>query len=87
MNPFVSIGVLINSALYLTGCFVAGLATGNSVAWRLALATAGVTYLAYVVQEAASVQRSRPTLGHAALALVTASIALGLLAGLALIGG
>lgn len=80
MNPFVSIGVLLNSALYLTGCFVAGLWTGNSVAWRLALAGAGVTYVCYVIQP-------YPIPRPALIASLVASIALGLFAGLALIGG
>ena len=38
----VAIGVLINGPLYLAGCFIAGLLLGNAVAWRLALAGAGV---------------------------------------------
>jgi len=49
MNPFV-VGLLINSALYLSGCFIAGLVTGNPWAWKMSLATMGVTYLCYWFQ-------------------------------------
>ncbi len=41
---------LLNSALYLTGCFVAGMVAGNAVAWKLALATTGLCFLSYMGQ-------------------------------------
>jgi hypothetical protein len=70
------LGVLLNSALYLSACFVAGLVLHNPVAWRLAIAAMGVTYLSYSLQ----------LLGHWSSRYVTfASIALGLLAGLSLL--
>jgi hypothetical protein len=40
-------GALLNSALYLTGCFVAGLVVGNPIAWKLSLVAAGLVFLAY----------------------------------------
>ncbi len=46
----ISIGVLLNSALYLAGCVAAGLVTGNTWAWRLALAALGATYISYALQ-------------------------------------
>lgn len=79
MNPFVTIGVLLNSALYLTGCFVAGLVTANAMAWRLALASAGVTYVCYLIQP---LGLPRP----AVICVVAISIVLGLGAGLSLLG-
>lgn len=49
MNPFV-VGLLLNSALYLSGVFIAGLVTGNPWAWKMSLAAMGVTYLCYWFQ-------------------------------------
>ena len=78
----VAIGVLINGPLYLAGCFIAGLLLGNAVAWCLALAGAGVTYLSYVAHFVASAGEWWET---AAGLLVYLSIALGIAAGLALL--
>jgi hypothetical protein len=50
MNPFIAAGVVINSALYLMGCFIAGLMQHSPAAWRTALAAMGVTYLCYLFQ-------------------------------------
>lgn len=49
---FLAIGIYINSALYLTGVFVAGLVTNNPSAWKSALFSAGIAYLAYYAQVA-----------------------------------
>ncbi len=49
MNLLV-IGLYINSALYLTGCFVAGLMLHNPLAWQLALFSAGMSYVSYYLQ-------------------------------------
>lgn len=69
-------GAMLNSALYLEACFMAGLFLGNPVAWRLAIAAMGVTYLSYC---AAFIEhRSR-------YYLLPASIVLGALAGLSLL--
>lgn len=73
----VEAAILINSVLYLAGCFVAGLLTHNPLAWRLALAAAGMTYLGYLVQ--------LMKLPAAAAIVVCGSIGLGIAAGLALI--
>ena len=43
-------GIQVNSALYLTMAFVAGLVSGHPLAWKLALAAIGVTYLSYTLQ-------------------------------------
>ena len=43
-------GALLNSAIYLVGCFIAGLYTAHPWSWKLALAAMGVTYLSYIVQ-------------------------------------
>jgi hypothetical protein len=85
-----AIGVLLNSALYLSGCFIAGLATANAAAWVLALASCGVTYLSYICQlagDAGSEDRLLATLGRWAPVLVWTSICLGFLAGMALLIG
>lgn len=87
-NEILARGVQINSALYLAGCFVAGLVTGNGWAWRFALAAAGVTYLSYLAQwedarrEATSFATSLWTISRG---LVLLSIALGAAAGLRLL--
>ena len=49
MNPAI-IGALINSALYLVCVFVAGLVTGHSWAWKLAIVSLGVTFLIYATE-------------------------------------
>lgn len=73
-------GVLLNSALYLNGVFVAGLLQGNEWAWKLALVTFGVTYLSYVAQFVRD--------GSAvAVILVWLSIGIGITAGFALLFG
>lgn len=75
---FVYIGVLLNSALYLTGCFVAGLVLQNAFAWRLALAAAGLAYLGYVAQ-------TLGRWGYTAPVFVVVSMVLGVAAGLVLL--
>jgi hypothetical protein len=49
MHP-ITVALLINSALYITGCFVAGIVTNNPAAWKLALFTAALCYLAPMAQ-------------------------------------
>lgn len=44
------VGAMLNSALYLTAVFVAGLTTGNRHAALFAIAALGVTYLSYLAQ-------------------------------------
>lgn len=75
MSP-IFVGILLNSALYLSGCFIAGLVTGNPVAWRLALAAMGIVYICYCLQG----------IGHRLSGAVTwLSVALGAAAGLSLL--
>lgn len=78
MNPVV-VGAQINSALYLLCAFVAGTVTGHPVAWKLALAAMGVTYLSYIAQLESHIPRA------AASWIVVASVVLGAAAGLALL--
>ena len=78
-----AIGVLLNSALYIAGCFIAGLLLGNTLAWRLALATAGVTYLSFVFHVVSETEGD--AWQRAAGWLVWLSIALGINAGAALL--
>lgn len=73
------IGALLNSALYLTAIVAAGLVGGNEIAVRLAIATLGVNYLAYLAQW------SRPDLRWLGTVNGLASIALGAAAGVALL--
>ncbi len=85
---FVYVGVLLNSALYLTGCFTAGLLVQNPFAWRLALAAAGVTYLGYVAQnivEGCRFGLVTEAWNRAVKALVIVSMVLGAAAGLVLL--
>jgi hypothetical protein len=44
------IGLYINSALYLTGVYWAGLIYHNNFAWKMALAAAGLSYVGYLAQ-------------------------------------
>ena len=75
------IGGYISSALYLSGCFVAGVYFHVGEAWKAALAAAGFSCFAYGAQLLGS--HARP----AAAAGSGASWAFGLLAGLFLIFG
>lgn len=81
-------GVLLNSAIYLAGCFTAGIVTGNPWSWKLALAAAGVTYLGYNFQVmetlTADISR-RAQLFKVRFGLVIGSIVLGAAAGLTLL--
>lgn len=72
-------GLFLNSALYFTLVFVAGLVMRNDYAWKLAIAGVGFTFLCYLFQVVAPEQR-----GIAGTA-VASSIVVGILAGLALL--
>ena len=50
LHLLIAVGVLLNSSLYLTGVFIAGLYTGNSLAWKMALVSFGVAYASYLAQ-------------------------------------
>lgn len=75
-----AVGSYINSALYCAGVFVAGMVTGNALAWRLALVTAGLNFIAYFLQICA---RYVPL--WAQLASVGVTIIVGIAAGVALL--
>lgn len=81
-----AIGVLLNSALYLTGVVVAGLVTHSAFSWRFGIIAAGLTYLSYVCHFGSNPD-DRWGLACEGLAapLVWASIAAGVLAGLGLL--
>lgn len=76
------VGALINSALYLTCVFVAGVVTGHRLAWQCAVAAMGVTYLSHVAQFTVAQLGLVTPLGTW---LVFVSMGLGLIAGLALL--
>ncbi len=76
--PPVVVGILLNSALYLSWCAYIGLARENKWAWALALLAMGLTYISY------SLQLHYPG-SRAATTAVAASIAVGVAAGMALL--
>lgn len=76
---WLTIALLLNSALYLTAAFIAGLVLGNRFAWAFALASCGCCYLAPMVQLAA------PQYRRIAIIFVGSSIGFGIAAGLALL--
>ena len=78
------IGAIVNSAIYILLVFVAGLVRGYPVAWKLAIATAGVTYLSHLVSGLASA-RNNAAVMHVATFFVGVSIGLGMIAGLDLL--
>lgn len=49
-RSLIILGLLLNSALAIVGIFIAGLATSNSVAWMMAIASAGLIYFLYLFQ-------------------------------------
>jgi|HubBroStandDraft_4_1064222.scaffolds.fasta_scaffold00045_34 hypothetical protein len=71
-------GVYISAALYDGGVFAAGLVTHNPVAWKLAIATAGIAYISYAGQIMGMPRRI-------AMAVVVLNFVLGACAGIALI--
>jgi 4-hydroxybenzoate polyprenyltransferase len=81
LNPAI-IGALINSALYLVCVFVAGLVTGHPWAWKLAIASIGVTFLAYSFQLHQQRMKAQP---DAVVVLILFSWLLGAAAGILLL--
>lgn len=77
-----AIGGIVNSALYIAGVFLAGLATGNDVVWKAAIATAGLTYLSYLANMALLAGLIPEWIARAS---VIVSVALGASAGIALL--
>jgi uncharacterized protein (DUF486 family) len=82
--PYIAIGILLNSALYLTAVFVAGIAMANRGAVLFAIASFGVTYLSYMAQLIHTPFGMRFDYVLQGT-LVGVSIALGLVAGLLLL--
>jgi len=78
------VGALIHSALYQVGVFVAGIVTGHHLAWNLALAAMGVTYISHALGFVAFDTGSRRLMAGAN-AVVWLSIAFGAAAGIALL--
>lgn len=84
MSPVV-VGAIVNSALYLVCAFAAGLTFGPRIAWQLALAAMGVTYLSYIAQMRPLFIEGSPMARTLASTLVCLSIVLGATAGIALL--
>lgn len=78
------VGALLNSAIYLACVFFAGIVVGDPLAWKLALAAMGVTYLSHVAGMRAAVLQSGRWI-TVSNAVVIASIAIGIAAGVALL--
>ena len=79
-----AIGLLLNSALYFVGVLLVAVVTRAWFATYLDLSAIGVTYLSYVFNFAADHEAPGDTLARLARGFVFASVALGVLAGLAL---
>lgn len=75
-------GVLLNSALYLIMCFVAGILTGNPMAWKLAVASVGLCYVSYMGQYFSGLDELYARIGQTAVAC---SIVSGVCSGIALL--
>ncbi len=76
---FLTIALLINSALFLAATSIAGLILGNRIAWGAALLSCGLSYLAPMWQLIMPGER------WAAMGLVMLSIMFGAIAGAALL--
>ncbi len=77
-QKFLAIGIYLNSSLYYAGVFIAGMVTGNQVAWKLALTGVGICYFLYVSQVLGSSRWTQ-------LTLMWLSVVLGIAGGLALL--
>lgn len=89
MQQAIYFGLLINSALYVAGCFVAGIVFGVPLAWKLAMTTAAIAYLSYTAQQIALADRMSYEAGRVvhgiAIVLTLASVGTGAIAGLGLL--
>lgn len=77
------VGAMLNSALYLTAVFVAGLTTGNRHATLLAILAFGLTYVSYLLFWVVQLRAAAWSL-HATV-VTWLSILIGALAGLSLL--
>lgn len=77
-------GAFLYASIYLAGCFASGLFFGVPLAWKAALASAGLGYLAQLAEanRLAGALPEKPV-----LALMIASALAGLAAGLSLLIG
>lgn len=82
LQKFLFAAILLNSALYLSGVFAAGILLANPFAWKLALIAAGMCYVTYVAQYFSGVRHLYARVGEITTWL---SIVAGVLAGLALL--
>lgn len=82
MQPMI-VGALLNSALYLSAVFIAGMLTANGLAWKLAVAAMGVTYLSFLLQMSSDAVAGQAGKLEAGVTLF--SILLGIAAGVALL--
>lgn len=82
MATLAFIGALLNSALYLTAVFAAGLILGKPQAWQGALVAIGAAYLSHAL---AFVTVYRPWVQPVQWGAVIVSVVVGVAAGIALI--
>lgn len=76
------IGAMVNSAIYLASVFTAGLVMHNHWAWQAAIVAMGVTYLSYIANLEAALDRIPIVFAHA---ITVISVVLGTFAGLMLL--
>lgn len=79
-----SVAIIVNSALYLAGVFVAGIVMQDDLAWKFALVTAGLCYLCPMCSDLHARTGDR-TFANAAVAFMILSIIFGTGAGAALL--
>jgi hypothetical protein len=88
---FLAIGCYINSALYLTGCFVVSVFVHHGHAYQFALISAALCFLSYsfqIVRPQMETTGLKHTAAYCAGVLTGASTAAGAIAGvLVLLGG
>lgn len=87
MNDAIKIaatGAFVFGALYLVGCFTVGLFLNVGWAWKLALASAGVAYLAQLAEASRHAGQSSLTVVYT---LMAASIVAAALSGISLLIG
>lgn len=83
--PYVLVGLIVNSALYLGAVFVAGLMLEKPLAWQGAIIAMGMTYVSYFVQIMPPGAPVSPALRAGQVLFVACSILAGIAAGIALL--
>jgi len=79
------LAIIVNSALYLTTVFIAGMVTGHDLAWKLAVATFGLCYLTPAISDAVKGAESVVLQSAISSFFFLSSVALGAAAGIALL--